>query len=603
MLVPALLAVLAYVPGIFDPSYNSRLAVYPLAGAAMLLAGAGGITVRFALASAVLPAVQIAGLLPGGAVAGAVPQIVRWLSFWMMLCGASGLLRTQGRRAVFGALAAAAALTAVLSLILPDDLPSGNPNRQGPLLALALLAVSTGMYSPGRAAGPFLVLILAAGLWRSGFYTAMAAAMSALAWFLLRGRRRTSLQGIPVAAMIVLQAFLLLRPQAAAAISPSLELRTLIWRSGFALLGEAGPLGTGTAVSRLGLLEGGTDRMQELAGPDSRVDFLHSEILTLPVEQGVIGIAVVILAAFLAIRGRMSRAGGAALVCCWPFLAIDLPLATPLGAIPIAAGLAWASGTGAGRVLGRTAVRAAALLALVLSVAWAWSVIEGNRLLAEGIEAGASGRNVESARMLGRSSTLVPWEERTHYYRAVALARASRLEDALGETGVFLRMYPYYWRAWALEGDLLAATGRRGEAAEAYLQAVLTAPAGTDSLEFVAFNAAAIPPPDPESAEILALHMIRAESVLPGNDPAISTEFALRAAGIAGMLPPSRTDLMSPLLREAVLEAAGAMAMPGSDTAAVRSAMSRLLPCIAGLPADERLALEPFVAFAGNPGH
>ncbi|MDM7992633.1 MAG: hypothetical protein QUS11_04910 [Candidatus Fermentibacter sp.] len=602
MLVSALLAVLFFIPGIFDPTYNSRLAAYPAAGAVMLLAGAGGITIRFALASAMLPALQIAGLLPGGAVPGAIPQIVRWLSFWMMLCGASGMLRTQGRGRVFGGIALAAALIAVLSLILPDDLPSGNPNRQGPLLAISLLAVSTGMYRPGRAAGAALVLLIAAGLWRSGFYTAMAAAVSALAWFLLRRRRRTSLQGIPIAGMILLQAFLLIRPQAAAAIHPSLELRTLIWRSGFALLDEAGPAGTGTAVSRLGIMAEGTDRMQELAGPDSRVDFLHSEILTLPVEQGVAGMAAVALSALLAVTGRMSRARGSALVCCWPFLAIDLPLATPLGAIPIAAGLAWASGTGAGRLIGRAAVRTAALIALVLAVAWAFIVIAGNRLLSEGIRAGATGRNARSAEMLDRASALIPWEERTHFYGAVALARDSKLEEAVGEAREFVRMYPSYWRGWALEGDLLAATGRRGEAAGAYLQAILTAPAGTDSLELVAFNAAAAPPPDTASAEILAMRLIEAESALPAGDPAIRTEFARRASGIAAALPPSRADLHSILVRMAVTRIQGASSLPGYDPAEARSVMVGLIPLVSRLPLEERLSLEPIVESVTRTG-
>ena len=204
--------------------------------------------------------------------------------------------------------------------------------------------------------------------------------------------------------------------------------------------------------------------------------------------------------------------------------------------------------------------------------------------------------------MLERASTLVPWEERTHFYGAVALARDSRFDEAVGEIREFLRMYPSYWRAWALEGDLLAASGRRGEAAEAYLQAVLTAPAGTDSLELVAFNAAAAPPPDQASAEILAMYMIRAESVLPDGDPAINTEFARRAAGVAASLPPSRTDLLSPLVREGVIMIVRASSMPGSDPLETESALSALIPLLAGLPQDERLALQPLLEQVTRPG-
>lgn len=308
------------------------------------------------------------------------------------------------------------------------------------------------------------------------------------------------------------------------------------------------------------------------------------------------------LFASLAIGARMSRAKGAALVCIWPFLAIDLPLATPLGAIPVAAGLAWAFGTGAGRIIGRTAVRTAAFVAFAAAVAWSLSVVAGNRLLSEGIAAGAAGRNAESARLLEKASALVPWEERTHFYRAVALARDSRLEEAVGETRAFLAMYPSWWRGWALEGDLLAATGRREEAARAYLQAILTAPAGTDSLELVAFNAAAAPPPDQASAEILALHMINAEAVIPAWDPAIRTEFARRASAIAASLPPSRTDLLSPLLRQAVLMTAGSVPMPGSDPEEARAVMSGLIPLVAWLPPEERQLLEPFIAAVMSTG-
>lgn len=553
----------------------------------MMLGGAGGISLRFMLATATLPALQIFGLLPGGAVPGAIPQIVRWISFWMMLCGAHGMLSTHGRRSVFGGLVLPAVLIACLSMVLPDDMPSGNPNRQGPMLALSILAISAGIIRPGRIAGSAILLLLAAGLWKSGFYTAMISVICAAGWFLLRRNSRTSMQGIPIFVAILFQSMFLIFPQSAASLHPSLELRALMWRSGFSLLERAGPWGTGTAVSRIGLMTGGSDRMQALAGPDSRIDFIHSEILSLPVEQGIVGALTALAFIVLSIKRKTTPARGSVLLCCWPFLAFDLPLATPLGAIPLSIGLAWALG-GGGRRVTSAAMRPGAVAALLLSLPWAAAVLIGNGFLERGIRAGATGRNAQSASLLRNASILLPWEERTHYYRAVALARDSMIDDALRESRSFLEMYPSYWRAWALEGDLLAAAGRREEAAGSYLQSILTAPTGTDSLERIAFNAAAFPPADTAHAVILASILTRVPAILPSDDPALCIEFASRAAGVARALPPSRVVLVTELVKESIAELTNASSLHGVDGNSARVAIQSLESLMERIPETDR---------------
>lgn len=574
--------VLAVIPGIFDSTYNTRLAIFPLVGVAAMLAGNGRFTMRFALAAAVPAALQFTGLLPHGPVSGAIPQIVIWCSFWMMLCGASGMLSRWGRRRVFDGLIAAAALMALLSLLLPDDLPTGNPNRQGMLLALSLTALSTGISRPGRILAVSAGALVAAGLLRSGFYTAMVATAGALLWFLLAGRRRRAHPGLPLAAMIAAQAAIIVAPSIAARIHPSLELRSLMWRSGFDLLEESGPMGTGTARSRLALFSEGGERLQVLAGPDSRIDFLHSEILALPVEQGVLGaISILALLSLFAAR-RFTPARGAVLLCCWPLLAMDLPLATPLGALPAAFGLAWALGPGRGRML--TVPRGVMIPAMVAALFWASLVVEGNRSLENGLRLGTTGRSAESAEELERASVLVPWEERSLFYRAVALARDGRPEEALVAIDGFLSVYPGYWRAWAMRGDLQRACGAGAPAAESYLRAVLEAPAGTDSLGLTAFNAAAEAPGDSAEASALARALLTAGSQIPRGDPAILVEFARRSARTAAMVPGRDGDVFAALLKTSLWNLLEATAIPGVDTEDAAGVLESFRP-LAGLVA------------------
>ncbi len=555
--------VLAVIPGIYDSTYNTRLAIFPLVGALAMLAGNGRFTLRFALAAAVPAALQFTGLLPRGQVSGAIPQIVIWCSFWMMLCGASGMLSRWGRRRVFDGLAAAAALMALLSLLMPDDLPSGNPNRQGMLLALSFTALSTGISRPGRILAAVTGALVAAGLLHSGFYTAMGATVGAGLWFLVARRRRLAHPGFPLAAMIAVQAAILVAPPIAARIHPSLELRSLMWRSGFDLLEESGPMGTGTARSRLSLFSEGGERMQVLAGPDSRVDFLHSEILALPVEQGVFGAIAIMALLYLVAARRFTPARGAILLCCWPILAMDLPLATPLGALPAAFGLAWALGPGRGRML--AVPRRVMIPAIVSALIWASLVVAGNRSLERGLVMGTAGRNADSAEELGRASALIPWEERALFYRAVALARDGRPEEALEAIDGFLSGYPGYWRAWAMKGDLQRALGAGAPAADSYLRAVLEAPAGTDYLGLTAFNAAAEAPGDSAEASILAHALVTAGSQVPQDDPAIFVEFARRSARTAALVPERDSEVFSALLKTALFKLLEAAAIPGVD--------------------------------------
>jgi tetratricopeptide (TPR) repeat protein len=376
--------------------------------------------------------------------------------------------------------------------------------------------------------------------------------------------------------MIAAQAAIIIAPSIAARIHPSLELRSLMWRSGIDLLEDSGPMGTGTARSRLALFSEGGERMQVLAGPDSRVDFLHSEILALHVEQGVSGAMAILALLYLFAARRFTPARGAILLCCWPLLAMDLPLATPLGALPAAFGLAWALGPGRGRML--AVPRRVMIPAMVAALLWASLVVAGNRSLERGLRLGTAGRSAESAEELGRASVFIPWEERALFYRAVALARDGRPEEALEAIDGFLGAYPGYWRAWAMKGDLQRACGAGAPAAESYLRAVLEAPAGTDSLGLTAFNAAAETPGDSAEASVLAQALLTAGSQIPRGDPVILVEFARRSARTAAMVPGRDVDVFSALLKTALWNLLEAAAIPGVDMEDVAGVLGSFRP-------------------------
>jgi hypothetical protein len=421
---------------------------------------------------------------------------------------------------------------------------------------------------------------VAAGLWKSGFYTAMGACAVASGWFFLSRRIRWIHPAAVLVVMILAQAVVTAAPSIAARVHPSLEVRALMWRSGIDLLEEAGPMGTGTARSRLDLFVTGGDRLQILAGPERRVDFLHSEFLTLPVEQGVVGALAVLLFLLLVMKTRFSPARAAILLCCLPFAAADLPLATPLGAFPMAVGLAWAFSRGGGTV---RIPRSLAVSAAVPATVWMVVVVAGSAAMQRGIEHGNAGRAREAAEDLALSSRLMPWEERSLFFQATAEAQASMPEEALGTISRFNAGYPGYWRAWALEGDLLVATGRGDEAPGAFLRALALAPAGTPSLGLIAFNAAAAVPEGRDSMEVLVRELILTGSQIPCDDPAILVEYAARASALATALGDPGGDLSSNLVEEVTSKLLMAASMQGSDAGEVETILDSLRPMIEGM--------------------
>jgi tetratricopeptide (TPR) repeat protein len=528
----AALASVSVFPGLYDSTLTSRLAIYPALGVLLLLAGAGSIPRRALLASfavALMPAVSI---LWSPVQVQAIPQIVRWASFAAMVCGTSGIARREGGGAVLKATVAAAALCAALEIVLPGDTPSGNPNRPGPLLALALVALLTGQAGLGLAEAVPAGILLAVGLIHSGFVTAWIATGASVGWFLaLKKFRIPGL--VPALGLTACLALFAARPHIAAGIHPSLELRAEIWRSAVGQLLEAGPLGTGAGQSRL-LFDMRRDaRIAELAGPEKRVDELHSDVLTPVVEQGIPGLAAILLLALLVGRSGLGRGRASLLICSGIFALYDLPLATPLGALPLAVSLGLAL-EGAGRAV---RIRKAFLApAAALSAAWAVIVVFGYSRMEQAREMASSGGEAGAAGLFAEAERKIPFEERAILMRATALAGSGSYIAALEETRRFNSIYPAYWRGWALQGDVAARLGRRQTADSAFMMAVRLAPAGIPELPLLALNAANTLPADSEGIALLAAQMPLASALTGPDFPEAVMEYARRAGALSAAI-------------------------------------------------------------------
>lgn len=533
----AALASASVFPGLYDSTLTSRLAIYPALGVLLLLAGAGSIPRQALLASSAVALMPAVSILWSPVQVQAFPQIVRWASFAAMVCGTSGIARREGGGAVLKATIAAAALCAALEIVLPGDMPSGNPNRPGPLLALALVALLTGQAESGLAgqAGPGLAgavpagILLAAGLIHSGFVTAWVATGASVGWFLALKKFRIS-GLVPAVGLTACLALFAARPHIAAGIHPSLELRAEIWHSAVGRLLEAGPLGTGAGQSRL-LFDMRRDaRIAELAGPEKRVDELHSDVLTPVVEQGIPGLAVILLLALLVGRSRLGRGRASLLICSGVFAMYDLPLATPLGALPLAVSLGLAL-EGAGKAV--RIQKAFLATAAALSAVWALIVVGGYSRMERARGIASSGGETGAASLFEEAERQIPFEERAILMRATALAGSGSYIAALKETRRFNSIYPAYWRGWALQGDIAARLGRRQTADSSFMMAVRLAPAGIPELPLLALNAANTLPADSEGIALLAAQMTRASELAGPDFPEAVMECARRAGALS----------------------------------------------------------------------
>ncbi|MFO7950753.1 MAG: hypothetical protein R6U36_10345 [Candidatus Fermentibacteraceae bacterium] len=472
----AITAVLLWVPpGLFDPTLTGRLAVYPLAGAALLWAGRRRPGRRHAWAGLLLAAVPAAWILAAPIPVQGIPQAVRWASFGMMVAGLSGLASGKGRPKVLAGVCAAGALAGLTVIFLGPDGTAGNPNRLGVLLAVSVVACASGETGLGRWTRLALGLPAAAGLLLSGFYTGWIGAALGLLW-LFSGERRGLRPIHPVALLLAGQLLLTALPGAAGRLHPSLKLRTLIWRQGIELSAGRFALGTGTGQARLHIHSTGPEELRRLAGADRRIDHLHSDLLTPPVEQGLLGLVLLGLLLWWVAKARGGGARGSMLLAAWPILATDLPLATPLGALPLAAVLACGlPANGRTRIPGWLpgALGAAAL-------AWGVAVTLGYAELRRGRAEAAAGRHAEAASSMERSRSLLPFEERCRLYLAASRFAQGAPLAAAEAAEEFNRIYPGYWRGHDMEAGILLSLGRTEEAGATYLSALRLAPA--DSL-------------------------------------------------------------------------------------------------------------------------
>lgn len=427
----------------------SRLAVYPLIGAAVLFLGRRNVSrTHLFLGSAfsLLPAIS---LLWSTSPCGGVPFAVRWFSFGIMVIGFSGSVAERGLKSHLIGLSAAAAVTSVVMLLFGADTLTGNPNRTGMILALGFTASVAGMNRAKRFSW-FLPPVILAGAVYSSFVIGWAACLLGSITFLIRKRRQLDVRLLLIG-MIAGQIAFSMVPDTAGRIGPSLELRSRIWRYSAVLFRENLPLGTGTGSARLEIYNSAEPELRILAGGEKRVDYLHSEPLTLIVENGIPGLLLTGFLFYWLFRRCGTSPQSSLLAAFLPVFMSDLPLATPLGALPAALFL------GSYPPLGSKKIGIPALVPGLIAVAslwWAFAVISGYSALGRGDN--ASSEDLELA------CRMIPWEERAFLAAGHSHLRDGSVLAALDDSERFVRLYPSYYRGWELRAAALSAAGRSG---------------------------------------------------------------------------------------------------------------------------------------------
>ncbi len=443
-LVSFTVALLFAVPGVFDTSMMSRLAIYPLLAVSILFAGRRGLGrthMLIALGIGLLPAVS---LMWSYSPVGGIPFAVRWLSFGMMIAGFSGTVSRYGTRPHLYGLAGAALVTALLMALLGADTITGNPNRAGMILATGFTA-SVALIRREALLSFVPPVIIITGVWMTGFITAFIACLAGAV--VLAASRKTRISAAPVLGVMILAQILMgFLPDLAGRVGPTLELRSRIWRQASVLFLEELPLGTGTGTARLFVYQKAEAELRELPGEETRVDFLHSEPITMITENGIPGLILLFFILYWLSRKAASPELLALLASFWPVFATDLPIATPLGAIPAAVFLGMVPGFSSRKIhLPMTPI---AVLG-VLSIFWGYTVLVGYSAL----------YGPPDSSRLETACERIPWEERAFLAAGFAHLSEGSVLSALESSRRFNELYPLYWRGWLLRATSMSVAG------------------------------------------------------------------------------------------------------------------------------------------------
>lgn len=425
----------------------SRLALFPLLGSVILYMGRKHANRTHAFIGASIALLPAVSLLWSSSPVGGIPFAVRWFSFGLMVTGFSGCVNRYGLQPLLRGLSAAAGVTAALILFLGADSITGNPNRTGMVLALGFTASAAGFRKNSWVSWVLPLLILsgaAASTFITGWISCLIGGLA-----LLPGIRRLMRGTLVVPLMIAGQLLLGFMPEVAGKIGPTLELRSRIWRSSASLFQENLPLGTGTGSARLVLFTSSEQELRDLAGENRRVDYLHSEPLSMAVESGIPGLLLVCFIVFWLLKRTGSTTLNALLLAFWPVFATDLPLATPLGALPAALFLGMVPGLSPKRI----SIHAFVPLTLAaISIAWGFLVVTGYSAM--------GGNRSPGAEELELACRRIPWEERAFLAAGHAHLSEGSVLSALEDADRFIELYPDYYRGWELKATALSMAGR-----------------------------------------------------------------------------------------------------------------------------------------------
>ncbi len=444
----------------------SRLAIYPILAAVVLYQGrrAIGKTHFFTgTAIALLPAIS---LFWGSSPLGGIPFAVRWFSFGMMITGFSGSVNRYGIEPLLRGLSVAAAVTAALMILAGPDTITGNPNRTGMVLALGFTS-SIAMVRKNSRLSWIIPPVILAGVYLSAFITGWIACILGSAAILL-GKRRGLDRRLVIPIMLAGQIVLSYMPDIAGRIGPTLELRSRIWRCSATLFQESLPLGTGTGSARLVLFTSAEPELRVLAGENRRVDFLHSEPLALITESGIPGLLLVLFLLFWFLRKANKPLPNALLLAFWPVFATDLPLATPLGALPAALFFAAVPGFSEKKMDLHPLIPG---ILFVFSLLWGYVVVTGYAAMGE--------NGAASAQELELACERIPWEERAFLAAGYTHLAQGAVLRAIEDAESFTDLYPAYYKGWELKATALAYAGR--ECYSEWTRAALLFPLETPS--------------------------------------------------------------------------------------------------------------------------
>lgn len=545
-----LLSMLAVFPGLFDSTLTSRIAVYPVCALLVLYTGRKCIPVWAATGVVLLSFLSLTGMLTASIPIQGIIPAVKWVSFGLMIAGAAGISRSIGSRSIWRSLILAAIMAALIEILVRGDLPWGNANRPGVLLAVGFVITVTGAGFRRVFIRIPAAVLTGTALVMTDFILAWIAVIIALLWLALNMQKKFHpciFIGVVLAGQIIVTAV----PDITQRIAPTLEIRCRIWQAGAGQLMQNLPMGTGTGQSRLTLLQDAGTRVQILAGdPDKRIDHLHSEILTPVVEWGLCGLFLICIAGWSIVRKkRFPAVEGTLLLCIWPFMAADLPLATPLGALPIALCI--------GVIIDRPSrggtIRISSPVLLVLLVAalfWSMIIIRGYSLLERGRVLGLNdtGSAGNAAETLDRASSWIPFEERTWLFLTRTYLDDGMILAAGNAAGKFNSIYPAYWKGWMLQALSEAASGRDEEAADSYLNALRSAPITLPERSILALNAAAFPPDDVQNLVMIGEAFCNNVGLLPNETAEMAIIRIGRMVTIAEVLPESERALAEDVL-------------------------------------------------------